>query len=120
MNFIILSLTPSLPRRTHHSNGLHGEEDGAEEEWHAAEGRDGGSLAHGRDVREDVEGDDREADDGDDVGKGAEGREKLEVAHPVDEDERQQQDQHVDPDVEHREVLVSDLREKESLVQLLR
>lgn len=57
---------------TYHSNGLHGKQNGAEEEWHALEVSDGRPFAEEGDVREHVVADDRKADDGNTVGHRAE------------------------------------------------
>lgn len=83
------------PSRTHHTDSLHGEEHSAEVEREHGDGCEGLSLTERWNVREDVVGDDSEADDSQDVAQGAEGSQLLEVAHRVDEQEGQQQDQHV-------------------------
>lgn len=57
---------------------------------------------------EDVVGDDGEGHDGDEIGGRRERRQVLEVAHPVDQDQRQHYDTHVDLHVGVRAGIVVD------------
>ncbi|KAJ8865748.1 hypothetical protein PR048_033269 [Dryococelus australis] len=94
---------------THHADGLEREERGADEERELHGLPEHASLGGRGNVVDQVVERDGEPHERDEVGDRREGRQQLEVAHVVEQYERQKQDHHVEPHIDRPPVKVHHL-----------
>ena len=86
-------------KSNYHSDGLHGKEDSPKEERHPLEAADGVSFPDVRHVVKHIVENDAKADNCDTVGDCRQGSQEFQAPHPVDNNQRGEEAEHVQPHI---------------------